>query len=342
MARNLFRHDPVIGYRFVAGLKGRVRHEGGGYLVRCNAQGFRSDHDFSKTSKSGTSRILVFGDSNTAGDGVSNGKRFSDVLEQQIDGVETLNFGLPSSGADQQYLAWQEVGQHIEHDLLMLCPMVDNIRRNLQDARVIHSSMSGDLALLPKPYYTLSDTALELHNTPVPKGHRTYEATFDEPEDDAAGLRAVARNAMEKADKQFPGLRNWSQRMRRLALPEAYNDADSEGWQLMAAILRQWVSEAKTPVILAPIPMFEHIFGNLQSKPYRTRFQELADETGAVFVDILPQLKDEALSVRQGYRFATDEHPTVAGHARIAELMRPAVEAAWSKAAAPNSVTSAQ
>lgn len=325
----MFRHDPVIGYRFVPNIKGRVRHEGGGYLVRANREGFRNDREFAKQRPNGQRRILVFGDSNTAGDGVSNGKRFSDAIEQQLAATEVYNFGLPSSGTDQQYLAYREVGAALEHDMVLLCPMVDNIRRNLQEARIIQSSMAGGYAELPKPYFALGDTGIELRNVPVPKGHKPVEAPdcVDTP---PQGLRSFARLAMEKADSHVPGLRSWSQRVRRLALPADYNDPASDGWRIMDGILRQWIAEAQAPVVLAPIPTFEHIFGNLRAEPYRTRFAELAADTGVEFLDILPGLRAASMDERRAMRFPTDEHPTVAGHQAIADQMIPALEAALS------------
>lgn len=328
MARNLFRHDPVIGYRFVPHIKGRVRHEGGGYLVRANGAGFRNDREFSKTRTNGMRRILVFGDSNTAGDGVSNGKRFSDLIEAALDGVEVYNFGLPSSGTDQQYLAFREAAAGIEHDLLVLCPMVDNIRRNLQDARVIHSSMSGELALLPKPYFELASGGLQLRNVPVPKGHLPYdEALAADEGGDASRVRSLARVAMRKANTLVPGLRSWSQRVRRIALPQDYNKASSKGWSLMDAILSHWVSEARSPVLLCPIPMFDHVHGNLRAAPYRQRFGEFSARHNVQFLDILGGLRaDHEAGVQ--LRFPHDEHPTVDGHAAIARHMIPAIEAA--------------
>lgn len=320
MSRNIFRYDAVVGYRFVPNLKGRVRHEGGGYLVRSNSAGFRDSKEFKKQRTPGKSRILVFGDSNTAGDGVSNGKRFSDLIEAQLDGVEVYNFGLPSSGTDQQYLAFREATQGMEYDLILLCPMVDNVRRNLQDARVIHSSLSGELACLPKPYFELEGDTLALRNSPVPKGHRPVEDT-SEPMAEVSPLRSLARQVMTKADRNFPGLRSWSQRMRRIALPEEFNSADHPGWKLMAAILRKWTAEAQAPVVYCPIPMFDHIFGSIRSEPYRERFAELSAETGATLIDLMPALSSIPLEDRIPLRFPTDEHPTVEGHQVLANLI---------------------
>lgn len=324
MSRNIFRYDPVIGYRFVPNLKGRVRHEGGGYLVRANASGFRNDIEFKAAPTEGKTRVMVFGDSNTAGDGVSNGKRFSDVIGQRDPSLEIYNFGLPSSGTDQQYLAFREVAADLHYDALLICPMVDNIRRNLQSARMIHSGMQGEMAMLPKPYFELENSELILRNSPVPKG---TEEIQEEPQEEPSALRTLARQAMERADKSLPGLRDWSKKLRRIQLPEAYNSPDHPGWLLMRAILLRWISEAKAPVILCPIPTFEHIFDTIGSQPFRDRFSELSAETGVPFIDLMPEFRKIDMETRRAMCFPTDDHPTVAGHEAFADLILPHLQA---------------
>src|SRR5262245_50551902 len=76
MALNLpdqFRYDSDIGFTFVPNLQVRVPHESGGYLVRTDALGFR---DHRTPAIDARVRVFVFGDSFTAGDGVSHGKQF--------------------------------------------------------------------------------------------------------------------------------------------------------------------------------------------------------------------------------------------------------------------------
>src|SRR5215471_19528710 len=102
--RQIYEYHPTIGLRFVPQLKARVPHEGGGYLVRTNGTGFRSDTEFKKPRSGDTRRILLFGDSFTAGEGVSNGQRYSDFLERLEPGLEVYNFGLPATGLDQHHL----------------------------------------------------------------------------------------------------------------------------------------------------------------------------------------------------------------------------------------------
>src|SRR5579864_4794286 len=100
-----FEYDPDIGYRFVPQLKTRVMSGDGGYLVRTNSVGFRSEREFERGDSNGH-RLLVFGDSFTAGDGVSNANRYTDILETLLPPLEVHNFGLPGSGTDQQFIVY--------------------------------------------------------------------------------------------------------------------------------------------------------------------------------------------------------------------------------------------
>src|SRR5262245_19452241 len=107
MQRQLFEYHPRFGYRFIPELKARIDHEGGGYLVKVNRAGFRCDHELAPMKCEGSFRVLLFGDSYTAGDGVSNRDRYGDVLEKLVPSLEVYNFGLSGSGTDQQYLIWR-------------------------------------------------------------------------------------------------------------------------------------------------------------------------------------------------------------------------------------------
>ena len=80
--RMVVRYHPEIGHLYVPNLKARIPHERGGYYVRTNALGFRSDHEFTKDSDK--PRILVFGDSYTAGDGCNNHERYTHLLTELL------------------------------------------------------------------------------------------------------------------------------------------------------------------------------------------------------------------------------------------------------------------
>jgi len=349
MARNLFEYHPVIGYRFIPGLHVRVRHEGGGYLVQCNHAGLRCRHEVTMVKPANTVRIVVVGDSYTAGDGVSNAFRWTDVLEQRLlaamggSGVQVLNFGLPGSGTDQQLLALRELGGELEHDILVLAPMVENILRNLDSHRLATSAFSGALVERPKPYFTLDAGKLVLHHVPVPKDTREptaerAKAANDAPSQDRsesgpAGLvRGILRKVTAKVDEKVPGFRAFTQRVRGVTHPQEYDDAQDPGWLLMRAILTDFIADArkdpKRKIILAPWPTFGHIDGGIDPKPYMARFAELAaatqDARGEIdLIDALGRFHDEPRQVRDRCRFAVDEHPTRLGHSVFADALFP-------------------
>ncbi len=127
MSRQLFQYHTVMGYHFIPGIRARIDHEGGGYLVRANGSGFRCEHEFSAAKPPSVFRILLFGDSFTAGDGVSNKHRYGDVLERALPGSQVFNFGLPGTGTDQQYLIYRELAAGLEHDLVVVGVVVENI-----------------------------------------------------------------------------------------------------------------------------------------------------------------------------------------------------------------------
>jgi carbamoyltransferase len=60
-------YHPRIGYTEMPSIRRRVQSESGGYLVRTNAAGFRSDCEFVKERSPGKARAILFGDSQTAG-----------------------------------------------------------------------------------------------------------------------------------------------------------------------------------------------------------------------------------------------------------------------------------
>ena len=155
MERQLFKYHPVIGYTFIPNLKARVNHEGGGYLIHANSNGFRCKHEFIKEKKKNTFRILFFGDSFTAGDGVSDGFRYTDLLENDLEDTEIFNFGLSGTGVDQQYLIFKEFAKDLNYDLVVIAPMLENIRRNVVRFRP-HVSHTGRNLFMEKPYYKFS------------------------------------------------------------------------------------------------------------------------------------------------------------------------------------------
>jgi hypothetical protein len=317
----LFEYHSVIGYRFTPEMVAHVQHENGGYLVRCNGSGFRCDHEVTVRRPSGTFRAIVFGDSYTAGDGISNGKRYSDLLEARLPGSEVLNFGLPGSGTDQQFLVFHEFACQIEYDLLILSPMVTNIWRILVGEQLTMSAMDQRIVKRAKPYFRLVDGLLRLKNQPVPREVRPVDP--DELDDDPGigPLKRLARNMI----RCWPALLCLSQRLRDIRCPVEYDDPNGHAWRLMKAILVAWIRQSRAPVLLYPIPSFVHINKCMSSDGYLSRFAELCDEERVELVNALPEFWKLPAAQRKRCRYPTDDHPTELGHKVLAEALYPHV-----------------
>lgn len=341
----LFEYHPTIGYHFIPGMKARFEHEGGGYLVRINSTGFRSEHEYTKEKTPGKFRILLFGDSFTAGDAVSNKFRFGDVLENLLPDVEVYNFALPGSGTDQHYLIWREIAHEFEHDLVVIAAQVENIRRVAARHR-LSILASGEQVLLAKPYFELeADGKLTLKNTPVPKDPLKPEELPEEDKDfvDQGGRMLWLRQIVNKMGGPVKDL---AQKLSHYQpLPE-YDDPNGREWTLMRAILMQWVSELRKPAIIMPVPIYHYVEQTASPENYRKRFAELVAEfaefvnsedsvnsensanpaaNSVILHDPLPDYYAVPKSERRAFRFEKDIHPTPAHHRLLAESLAKAV-----------------
>lgn len=324
MSRQIFEYHPVVGYRFVPNLKARVPHESGGYLVQANELGFRSNRTFATARTVGTRRVLLFGDSFTAGDGVSNNRRYSEALEARVPSLEVYNFGLSGTGTDQQYLIWREFARAIEHDAVVIAVLVENIRRVLSRYRR-YADLSGRELVYGKPYYTLQGDELVLHHMPPPRDPIREE---DLPPEERESVDRGGRFQLLRQVVTAVGAKDVVQRLTHYQPVPEYNTATTSGWRLMRAILTHWVRAITRPVILMPIPLYQHIEETSDASPYQARFRELADELGCALHDPLPDLLRYTPEQRRRFRFEKDVHPTPEGHEALAVSLAPVIERA--------------
>ncbi len=338
MSRSLFQYHPVLGYHFIPGLKARVDHKGQhAYLLRVNQQGFRCDHEFTAAKDRGVYRVLLFGDSFTAGDGVSNGQRYGDLLEQLVPGIEVYNFGISGTGTDQQYLAYREMGSSLEHDLVVIAVQVENINRAAARYRA-YADDSGQLMVYPKPYFELTDGGgLTLRHVPVPKDAIRPEQLprEDEPYVDWGG-RNEPHAWLRKAVRRLgPKAKDFALRLARYQPLKAYDRPDHPKWKLLKAILLNWIGEARQSVVLFTIPLYHYVEGMASPGSYQARFAELREEAGVLVHDALADFWEYPAGERRAFRFTLDPHPTRMGHRVLAESLARAVRPLVEKQEAP-------
>ena len=336
--RQLYEYHPVFAYRYIPHLKARIAHEGGGYLLRANEAGFRSERPFAAPRTPGMRRVLFFGDSFTAGDGVANAQRYTDLLEQRIAGLETYNFAVSSTGTDQQYLTWRECARDIEHDVIVIAVFVENIRRIVARYRP-HRDAQGVERLYAKPYYTLGQAGLTLHQVPP---QPDPVALADMSPQQRAAIDTGGRMPLLRSVVTALGAREIMQKMSHYQPLPQYSAPDGEGWQLMRAILSQWIRAQRRPVVLMPLPLPQHLDQVCDAGPYQQRFAELAGELGCVLHDPLPALLAHDAVTRRAFRWKQDIHFTPAGHQALAATLEPvlrrliATPAAIEESSCPN------
>jgi lysophospholipase L1-like esterase len=313
--RQLMQYDEVFGYKFVPGLKVRIPHEGGGYLVKTNADGFRCNNE-ATTKKPRGRRILVFGDSFTAGDGVSNGKRYSDLLEQNLDDTEVLNFGLSGSGTDQQYLIYRQYADKLEYDAVIIAVLVENITRNVLTSRE-WSDRDGESICVPKPWFELSAAGeLRLMGVPVPP---PYKKELVEASQESRGT--LLSGARKIVNRMGPEFKDKVQKITRFQpLPE-YESAETHAWRLMQSILTKWVSELRVPAMIAVLPVYQYVEKTASYSNVRNRFDELAGICRVPIHHLVDDLWPYSADVRRSFRFETDVHMTPLAHQTVGEAM---------------------
>ena len=334
--RMLVRYHPVVGHLYVPNLRARLPNETGGYFVATNSQGFRSDFEFA--AKKGTRpRILMFGDSYTAGDNCVNADRYSDQLASML-GAEVYNYGLSGSGSDQHLLIFREFAHDVERDLIVICVQIDSIRRIEVSHRESIERPTGRRVLVAKPYFTLDNGNLVLHHSPVPR-ERPVVGAIDTrvTESDSQGWKEAAIKAYRE-NPHLSYLRKWvrtdlqhvKSEVMRLSGAQPYPEfksQDTAGWQLMRAILEQFVREAApTPVLIVPIPTYEFYLHGV--KPvYQRFFEGLADPRRGVHVlDVSTPLLSESWETRQKYSFKVGGHFTPFANERVGRLMADCVQ----------------
>lgn len=324
MNRQLFQYHQNFGYTFIPGLKARIEHEGGGYLVQVNRDGFRSSREFNDSKDPNTFRILLFGDSFTAGDGVSNRQRYSDLLEGIMPGVEVYNFSISGTGTDQQYIIFKEYAEKIEHDVVVLGLLVENIRRVAAHYRVYEVG-EGKTEIFAKPYFTLGSSAeLIRGHFPVPK-EKISEEKLSRSElamVDRGGDWAWLRKSVNSLGAPVKSL---VQRITGYQPLPAYDDASNPDWLLMKRILEQWAGESKKPFIVFLLPLYQYVEGTASAAGYQERFREFAGYEGITIHDALPDFAMLSDAEKREMRFQKDIHPTPKCHSVLANSVKNAL-----------------
>jgi hypothetical protein len=298
----------------------RIQHESGGYLIRTNSLGFRSETEFRKEKTENKKRILLFGDSYTAADGVSNKMRYSDVLMRMLNDVEIYNFGMPGTGTDQQYLIYKEFAKDIPHDMVMIVVLVENIRRVNAHYRYYLNDQQQKV-VYQKPYFELDRNELILKNVPVNPNHINIADLPDTEKEtvDEGGRFPGIRKLINEA-----GLKELAQTILRYQpLPEYKKNSNQ--WLLMKSILLKWFSESNKQVLLVPLPLHQYVEEESDYSHIQNRFNEFRGIEQITVFDPINQLQQFTAEERRKFRYKSDAHLTAYAHETYANIFKPEI-----------------
>jgi hypothetical protein len=151
-------YDPELGW---VNVKGRVTRDvfGPGLDVTTNALGFRATREYANAVPAQRRRVLALGDSFTFGYGVGDADAWPAWLEKLCPELEVPNMGQSGYGIDQSWLWYRRDAAELEHDVLVLAFIDDDLRRVQVD----------EMAGYGKPVLELLDGRLRVTNVPVPR-----------------------------------------------------------------------------------------------------------------------------------------------------------------------------
>ncbi len=296
--RQCFTFNQDIGWWFIPGIRARIPHDGTYYLLRTNSIGMRSDREYPFTKPKDRKRILLLGDSYTAGDGVSNGERYSDLLEEKHPSLDVLNFGLSNTGTDQQCLIYEKIAKPFEVDAYIFAVLIENIARNAQTCRPSWNHREMQVVYRPKPYFELENDELVLHHHPVPLEKRL--------EKDLGDWKCP-----------FPWMAEYPKDPFAI-----YRFADSDLWHLMKRILERFMDQVQgKPVFIMPLPMYHYWLDDFEPV-YLDRFKTLEDKSQKRYlIDVLPGFLNLTKEERKRCLLPHDPHYTALAHNVVANAI---------------------
>jgi hypothetical protein len=277
-----------------------------GVLVHQNQFGLRAPDDIQLKNTSGKKRVLVIGDSYVWGFGATQ----EDLLTaRRVYGTddELINAGVSGYGTDQEYLFYLRKGQQFDVDEVVLAfTLYNDINNNLHPRQYSYL----------KPYFTLSDGQLVLHNDHVQ--YSGIENFFHILKREFR-VYAFCDNGVRALIKTLPG-----KHQKPLPTDVVVSDADRKGIELTLALLKKLkeaveAHHAKLLVVFIPYkPRVEqHLTGN---HPFAPLLAKGLTDMGISYREPYPEFLKSAIAGIDPFN-DWDTHFNAAGHALFAKFV---------------------
>ena len=331
----LYQDDPLVGRTYKPNMDVMARGDHGirGYLIT-NRYGFIGE-EISEGKPDGTLRVLNLGDSFTAGHAVDYEKKFTTLIGTELSEklnkkVESLNFGIPSQGTQEQYLHYSNRAQKFDPDAVVLYFFLGNdFDENLEDIDEIKAKFAAqNEGSLPRKIARKSELVLFVLNRlvqmPLANALMYHLGIIREQEDFTVSAQATAT-------KQIP---------RRLTLittsaDEAINAKALSETTRYLKLFREAVKEDKKflVVMLPRHPQVEKRLEDAELQEYpelknleydnmrRNReLEKILTDLSIDFIDLTPDFKAGIMDGKKVY-VCDDCHLGVEGHQLVSDIV---------------------
>lgn len=317
-------YDPDLGWRLAPLWSGKHENVDFSTEYRVNSLGFRDDSP-NPLDEAGQCTV-VLGDSFVFGFGVAEQDTFIYRLNKEWGGT-FVNCGVPGYSTDQQMLVFERVVSPWRPARVLLVVYLGNDL--LDNPRPFPLQVE-----LGKPFYSVHDGVLTLHNSPVPKLTKP-------PGDTQAAMRAAVlgqdnteapRSGLLANSVLFSALRERLFPERRADVSFSIRLADElELFMALVNRLRTDCQNVNAPLILAILPgrsLVEEpgsLSGEFQEY-FRASIVDWAANQDLPVIDLAEDLRREYRARPAKWYFPHDGHLTVEGHEQVAKLLARALQ----------------
>ncbi|ETX08307.1 SGNH/GDSL hydrolase family protein [Candidatus Entotheonella palauensis] len=304
-----------------------------GTRYHSNAQGIRSNREYTFAPAPHMTRIVTFGDSFTHCDGVHNHDTWQEVLNRLDERLEVINFGVPAFGMDQAFLRFQHDGSIYQSHIVLIGFMTENIFRHVNRYRPFYSPKTG--LPLSKPRFIIEHQALKLIDNPI----ATREGYRDLLTQPAKRLPQFGINDFFYQHKYHQGYFDFLPSIRYIKaasyqfLPQGgrskilYKDTyreDSEAYNVTIRLFDAFIEKVKyrnmTPIIVIfPDKRDVVTYWHNRQKSYTSLFKHF-NQKGYRYIDIMDAFELAAPAKRLKNLFKGG-HYSPRGNQRVAQIM---------------------
>ncbi|HWX25079.1 MAG TPA: SGNH/GDSL hydrolase family protein, partial [Vicinamibacteria bacterium] len=129
IAYSFDQYHPTRGWALSPSL--RDRGVFGDRVLNTNSKGIRGSREYPYAKPPGKTRVLVFGDSFTFGEEVSDEETYAAALGRALPDTDVLNMGVHGYGHDQMLLYFEEEGRKYASDVVLIGFLPYDMERNI-------------------------------------------------------------------------------------------------------------------------------------------------------------------------------------------------------------------